>query len=247
MKTFRWGLFIIALDAIALVALIFIYPHLMISAGPVLAGHEALASDCFACHAPLRGASAERCIACHVVADIGLRTTKGVALPVKAAAAVKASFHQKLLQADCMACHSDHKGAKPPLRGFTHALIAPAAREQCEACHAKPTDPLHRKITGLCQQCHGTQAWKPATFAHEKYFVLDRDHNAECATCHKGQDFKQYTCYGCHEHTLANVTREHEKEGIADFENCVECHRSAQDEPKKGGKKGGRNGGKERD
>lgn len=235
MTKFRWGLLLIAIDAIALVALIFVYPHLMIGAGPVLTGHTALASDCFACHAPLRGATAERCIACHAVADIGLRSSQGVVLPVKAVGAVKASFHQTLLQADCMACHSDHKGAQPPLRAFTHALIAPAAREQCATCHGKPTDALHRKLTGGCQSCHGTEAWKPATFEHTKFFVLDRDHDTSCNTCHAGNDFTRYTCYGCHEHTPAKVRREHEEEGIASFENCVECHRSARDEPKRGG------------
>jgi len=59
-------------------------------------------------------------------------------------------------------------------------------------------------------------------------------------TCHTGNDFKRYTCYGCHEHTPANVRAEHEKEGIRDFENCVECHRSADEEPVKRGARGER-------
>ena len=62
-------------------ALAFVYPHLMVSPGPLVrVGTADLATDCFACHAPWRGAAAQRCIACHAVADIGLRTTKGVAL-----------------------------------------------------------------------------------------------------------------------------------------------------------------------
>ncbi|EWS58946.1 hypothetical protein Y695_04654 [Hydrogenophaga sp. T4] len=62
--------------------------------------------------------------------------------------------------------------------------------------------------------------------------MLDRDHNASCETCHKNPaDYRQYTCYGCHEHTLANVREEHEEEGIRNFDNCVKCHRSADEEP----------------
>lgn len=70
---------------------------------------------------------------------------------------------------------------------------------------------------------------------HDKLFVLDRDHDAECATCHRNNEFSRYTCYGCHEHTPAKVRAEHVKEGIPDFENCMECHRDPGVEPKKQG------------
>mgnify|MGYP003381731295 CR=1 FL=1 len=77
--------------------------------------------------------------------------------------------------------------------------------------------------------------------------VLDGDHNATCVTCHTTPDFKRYTCYGCHEHTPANIRSEHEEEGIRNFENCVECHRSADDEGGGGGEGGrGRNRGGDR-
>jgi hypothetical protein len=66
----------------------------------------------------------------------------------------------------------------------------------------------------------------PATFDHDRYFRLDRDHNARCATCHVRNDYRRYTCYGCHEHTPANIRGEHIEEGIGDFADCVECHRS---------------------
>jgi hypothetical protein len=62
-----------------------------------------------------------------------------------------------------------------------------------------------------------------------------------CATCHVDNDYKKYTCYGCHEHTLANVTRKHRKhvkERIQNFENCVQCHRSVHDKPREGRERG---------
>jgi hypothetical protein len=43
-------------------------------------------------------------------------------------------------------------------------------------------------------------------------------------------DFNQYTCYGCHEHSRSNIRGEHREEGIYDYENCVECHRSADED-----------------
>jgi hypothetical protein len=52
----------------------------------------------------------------------------------------------------------------------------------------------------------------------------------ECVTCHVGNDYSRYTCYGCHEHTVQNILREHRDEGIRDLDNCVRCHRSADGE-----------------
>ena len=74
---------VVALNLTVLVALAFVYPHLMISPGPLVKGHEELATDCFACHAAWRGASTQRCTECHAVADIGLAATKGVPIPTR--------------------------------------------------------------------------------------------------------------------------------------------------------------------
>ena len=46
--------------------------------------------------------------------------------------------------------------------------------------------------------------------------------------------------YGCYELTLANTQREHEKEGIADFDNRVTCHRSASGDREGRGSEGGK-------
>ncbi len=284
-------LIVIAINLVVLVVLAFVYPHLMISPGPLAKGHTELATDCFACHTAWRGASPGRCTQCHAVAEIGLKTTKGVPIAV---ATIKGSFHQQLEDQDCMACHSDHQGREPTQRSrkpfshallkvavrdrcsschaapnntvhrdlkvecaqchqsdawtpahFDHALLGKAALDRCESCHNAPTDRMHRQIQGSCQSCHKTEAWKPATFDHSKYFVLDRDHDAACDTCHKGNDYSRYTCYGCHEHSQAKVRSKHLKEGIQNFENCVECHRDPGVEPEEHG--GRKRGGRERD
>lgn len=226
----RWVWLVVALNLIALIALVFIYPHLMVSPGPVIAAHAEIATDCFACHAPLRGVAAERCTVCHALPDIGLRTTKGVAMSRKPA---KAAFHQDLLQQECAACHSDHAGPKlsqQSRKPFSHALLRSAVRTECNSCHKAPDNKLHKNIKGTCSACHSQAAWKPATFEHDKFFELDRDHNVECVTCHVKNDYTRYTCYGCHEHTVQNVLREHREEGIRDLDNCVRCHKRADGE-----------------
>ncbi len=228
--TRRWIWWLVSLNLLALLALVFMYPHWMVSPGKVMAAHGAIATDCFACHAPLRGASAARCIACHALPDIGRRSTLGKPIARKT---LKVSFHQDLLEQNCMACHSDHAGPRllqKSRKPFSHALLRSNVREQCQTCHRAPADRLHSKIVGNCSQCHAQSAWKPASFDHDKSFVLDRDHNVECATCHVNNDYSRYTCYGCHEHTVQNILREHRDEGIRNLDNCVECHRSADDE-----------------
>jgi hypothetical protein len=233
----RWVLLVIAANLIGLTALTFLYPHFMVAPGPLVPAHASLETNCFACHAPLRGARAERCIACHKVADIGLRTTAGVSI---ARASAITPFHQSLTSQNCMACHTDHANpALVPRSGpaFSHALLNTAIRENCTACHAAPATAVHSGATAQCAQCHGNDRWKPATFDHAQYFMLDRDHNAACTTCHATSDRRQYTCYGCHEHTEANIRSKHIREGIPNFSNCVSCHRSAHGETKENGKR----------
>jgi hypothetical protein len=238
-----WLMGLIALNLAGVIVLVFAYPHLMVSPGAVVPSHAEVNTDCFACHAPLRGVAADRCIKCHALPDIGVRTTKGAPVGRKA---VKASFHQQLTEQDCVACHTDHQGPRLAERSgkrFSHQLLRADVRDRCESCHKPPADTLHRQITGNCAQCHRQEGWKPATFAHDKLFLLDKDHNATCVTCHTGNDYKRYTCYGCHEHQPDQIRRKHEKEGIPQFENCVKCHRSADE---KEGREGG-GGRRERD
>lgn len=218
--------FVLAANLMVLAVLVFVYPNLMVGPGKLIPGHKQLETDCFACHAPLAGADSARCVVCHKQADIGLLSTTGrpVVKPL-----TTTPFHQKLLNQDCVACHSDHAGVRRfRAQGhFRHSLLEAKTRAECQTCHKSPKDSLHQQITGNCSQCHSQEKWLPATFDHNKYFELDRDHNARCVTCHLVNDYSRYTCYGCHEHTLDNIRRKHVKEGIRKFDDCVECHRNA--------------------
>ena len=220
---------LVAINLLILLLLAILLPNLMISPGKPIDAHAELATDCFACHTALIGSSPDKCIACHKVAEIGLKTTKGLAISSERK---NVAFHQKLIEEDCIACHSDHKGVKAfrPISQFSHQLLEPALQEKCDSCHQNPGDALHQKINGNCGQCHSEDAWIPATFEHEKYFRFDRDHNAECETCHIDSDYNNYTCYGCHEHSRSNIREEHYEEGIRDYESCVDCHRSADED-----------------
>lgn len=226
----RWVLGLIAVNLLVLAALVVAYPHFMIAPGLLASGHAKLTSDCFACHVPLQGASPEKCISCHAVATIGVKTTTGAAVVQKP---FQVPFHQALITQNCMACHSDHASPSLTRRSnvtFSHSLLNSATKDNCVSCHAPPKNEMHRSFGTACGQCHVQDRWKPAIFDHTKWFALDGDHNAPCATCHLNNDVRKYTCYGCHEHQPDRIRSKHLKEGIRNFENCASCHRSARGE-----------------
>ena len=147
---------------------------------------------------------------------------------------------------DCLACHDgsgafgkdfDHSKTRFPLTG-AHTSVPCAdchtstgsaggfkdVPTDCFSCHA--ADDAHDGSYGRdCGSCHTTSAWKPADFDHA---VFPIDHGAEggttpCTTCHpKGTG--TYTCYGCHEHTEANVVGEHEGKSLSQLADCIRCH-----------------------
>lgn len=135
--------------------------------------------------------------------------------------------HQGSFGTDCAKCHSpesfkesgtyDHdKETKFPLQG-RHKEI------KCEACHLEPADKVklettcischavvdsHRGLLGKeCQDCHGSNQWRKATFDHDKKsrFPLRGQH-------------EEVACTGCHK-----TTPEREKGAIAE---CKSCHAS---------------------
>ena len=157
-------------------------PETTVSPGNVIPGHAPIAADCFACHAPFRATPAARCVACHEVAAIGLSLTTGAPIP---RAERKPRFHQALLAADCVACHSDHVGPGRPGANalFSHELLRNDVLATCGDCHGDrvPQDDLHAGTPRTCGSCHGFAAWKPATFDHAT-LAADRQH--ACVTCH---------------------------------------------------------------
>lgn len=259
---------------ILVVVLVYKFPHPMINPGELVEGHQELNNECRSCHAPFWGIDDNKCISCHVLAEIGKDTTITDSLQKTIL------FHQSLEQVSCIACHTDHHGKIPrvavsifdhdllnistinncntchavpddqlhPLLSancrschstdewditvaFNHTMINADKRDNCNTCHNAPNDKLHISLTESdCGSCHGSVAWKPATFDHNEYFILDRHHNVECGTCHTNNDFTAYTCYGCHEHTSSKMISEHREEGIYNITNCASCHKSGDED-----------------
>lgn len=223
----RWVWIALSTALVAIVTLAFMVPHQMASPGNLRSGHAGLQQDCFACHSPFRGATADRCLGCHRLADIGRRTTKGATIFWSRIP----PFHESLAQQDCMACHTDHprpRLTRNVVPSFAHALLRSDLRGRCATCHSPPKNDLHPGVDLPCGQCHGDKAWKPARFEHSGYFSLAPPHDASCATCHVDGNFRSYTCYGCHAHSKARTEAKHLKEGLRNIQDCARCHRGAE-------------------
>ena len=165
---------VIALNLVVVTALAFLYAHLMIAPGPVVKGHAEIETDCFACHTVFVGATSPKCIDCHTVKEIGIKTVAGEAIERKPWEKPPVPFHQKLQNNECMACHTDHVGIAVyrQMNKFSHDLLAKEDFRVCETCHAKqaPDDELHR-VFDRCKNCHETTHWKPAKKPRSEYTI----------------------------------------------------------------------------
>ncbi|MBS1494988.1 MAG: class III cytochrome C family protein [Bacteroidetes bacterium] len=146
------------------------------------------------------------------------------------------------LSSSCNNCHVT-TGWKQSVK-FNHDMISGADKNNCITCHQKPGDSFHQGLLDNCNKCHTTNKWSPANFNHSSYFLLDKDHNAKCNVCHTSSNYKEYTCYGCHEHTQSNILKEHD-EVSGNINDCVSCHTSGNKHDMKDGNENNERDGKE--
>ncbi len=269
----RWKLIIPILLAATAVT-VFIAPEAALSPGHLATAHAEASTSCFDCHAVLGGVPDERCRSCHgieafetgALAAFHARPEMGACIGCHTDhagydAVLSEDFDHSALPKsfgdDCMGCHTapgDDLHASDLQCTSCHGTDAwaPASFDHeipgysCADCHHAPDDDLHTSAGKDCASCHTADAWTPASFEHDEFFRFDRHHPAQCSDCHPPGDLSTYTCYDCHEHSARNIAGEHREEGIRDFEDCVACHRSGdEDEAKRRWRNS--EGGRERD
>jgi len=137
----------------------------------------------------------------------------------------KEEIHTQMKE-NCATCHSTNYWTPAT---FDHNMVLTnnsTLKNQCTDCHTSPKNDLHNQAKMSCSECHTTDYWTPATFEHNDYFRFDKHHTSDCTNCHTNNNYKQYTCYSCHEHSKRKIKLEHIEEGIFNYSNCVECHKS---------------------
>ncbi|HVU03275.1 MAG TPA: cytochrome c3 family protein [Polyangiaceae bacterium] len=180
---------------------------------------EARGQPCVNCHAeayaaaksPLHlGAFPETCNQCHTT-----RSWSPAALPDHHWFSLDGHHGQ-------IACGACHTGDPPRFAGTP---------TECSGCHlpayTAAEHPAHVNVLPqTCGDCHGKDAWTPATVKEHPWFVLDGKHlTAPCIGCHTGNP-KRFAgtpsdCVACH---LADYQRS-TFPGHSSFpQTCHDCH-----------------------
>ena len=180
-------------------------------------------TECAKCHVPqkkYRDAALE-CNACHKKDDVH----KGGLGPKCADCHTEESWKEfkfdhsktrfdltgKHADVKCVDCHKNNK-YKDTVR-------------TCIGCHKKDDDGAkgHKGLYGQkCESCHGTKAWKPSNFNHDKdtkYSLLGKHKTTACKDCHTGHLYKDKVsqeCYACH--------KKDDKHKGSLGKACGECH-----------------------
>lgn len=227
-KLFLLGCFIVGFMVFLMVR----FPHTLLSPGELTESHQKINNDCFACHAPMQGVTNNKCISCHKLNEIGLKTNNSAITHTDKS---KISFHEVLKMQSCTSCHSDHQGiyTTPNAGSFKHNLITESIVNNCLNCHEEYHDELHSSVTSSCKNCHNFESWK--TITHFDHNLINTGKDKNCLACHKKPDDALHTavtnnCFTCH--TLTEwkpATFEHNSYFVLDGDHntdCVTCHKN---------------------
>lgn len=150
--------------------------------GPLSAAHTSLDLTCNDCHTPLHGVRANDCMVCH-------------ALNGPLVQRQNTAFHAKARS--CSECHLEHIASIPLRAPLDHDLFATLAAEwpgahaattatgpptaeglECASCHGNE-DPHFELFGRDCIDCHATDTWDVAGYAHPS------PRSRDCAQCHQ--------------------------------------------------------------
>lgn len=213
------------------------------SPGRLSAAHQFLETNCAACHTPVKGAEASKCIACHAENPSLLQRQP-------------TAFHAAITS--CVECHREHQGIEQRPTNMDHQGLAKiglrelrsserpaldnqdyerlvswisqyqASNEASSSGHAgvSPSEALldcttchgnkdrHYQFFGRdCAQCHATAHWSIADFRHPT------PNSTDCAQCHQAPP----SHYMGHFHMVsARVARQEH----ANVTQCYLCHQT---------------------
>jgi hypothetical protein len=201
-------------------------------------------------HFPLTGAhKAVACNTCHTAGFTGTSTDCFACHGHDYASTAEPNHTLAAFSHECLSCHStdawkpaqwSHDQTGFVLTGAhknvtcnsCHATKFAGTSSACLACHQQDyntaADPNHVQggFPTLCEQCHTTTAWKPATFDHNlSGFPLTGAHtHVACNSCHaSGFTGTPTACDACHHTDYTGVTDpNHVAAGFST--TCTQCH-----------------------
>ncbi len=218
----------------------------MVSPGDLSQAHASLENNCAACHTPIAGVEASKCIVCHADNRALLQRQP-------------TAFHANIQS--CTPCHLEHRGRNERPTNMDHVALAQiglrqmeqsseAARAQtaqikswveqtsrvsfsteklkkeeralnCATCHQ--TKDRHVGLFGTdCAQCHSTDKWNISEFRHPSAA------SQSCAQCHQAPP----SHYMMHFEMVSKKVARQEDSQVAEccgpvrVEQCYRCHQT---------------------
>lgn len=180
----------------------------MASPGALSKAHAFLEHNCAACHTPVEGTEAAKCIACHANSESILQRQP-------------TAFHAEI--GSCRECHLEHRGAARSPTDMDHAALAKIGLYQLKGDAPDGEDSLQQQLAAWIERNENADrlpSLHPELTANEA--VLN------CATCHANQDrhFKLFgpDCAQCHSATKWTIPEfRHPSPRSTD---CVQCHQA---------------------
>ncbi|MDP2301190.1 MAG: hypothetical protein Q8N03_02040 [Ignavibacteria bacterium] len=201
---YRTGMFFSITILLGLVS-IYLFPYYTVNPGVLVRGHDGLRNNCFACHVVGSGPTTEKCLDCHNISEVGIKTVEGLTLQFQNP---KTNLlHKSINNIECYYCHTEHNGLSKEnaILNFRHNVLPVQLINDCVSCHREklPIDKIHNRISENCVSCHTTETWTAAVFKHE----LITSNKNDCESCH-----------------FTNIPKDDFHAGLTSKILCVKCH-----------------------
>lgn len=167
-----------ALTALVLGFLAWASPHYTedLWAPGVLSRHHTDIARCGSCHEPFRGATPQKCLACHTIKKFEARSGPDVR-----------QLHQDVIQAGqgCLACHTEHRGVLTAItigrveNPHGELIFRATGATSCSDCHVIKAEPGKQGGT-LLHNAYVDRLIQKGEGAHRP------GHFAKCLKCHRG-------------------------------------------------------------
>ncbi len=212
---------------------------------PLTGGHTVPPRTCESCHADGYVGTPTQCVGCHR-ADYDATTdpnhaTSGFSTTCETCHDT-VDWHNAAFDHDAFWPLTGKHTVPPRTCESCHADGYVNTPTQCVGCHRDKydatTNPNHA-ATGFgtdCESCHDTVDWGNGSFDHESKFPIasGKHRNITCSECHNNAaSYSDFSCTGCHEHTLTKMNQEHQGE-VSNYQatlnqygverGCLHCH-----------------------
>lgn len=179
------------------------------SPGRLSAAHQFLEQNCAACHTPVKGAEASKCVACHANNPALLQRQP-------------TAFHANIQS--CVDCHREHHGTEERPTNMVHSGLAKIGLRQIR--QAEPASADNQSYERLMSWINQHQATNELSHANAGVSPFEAVLN--CAMCHGNKDrhdrFFGRDCAECH--VTMNWSIPDFRHPSPSSTDCAQCHQA---------------------